>query len=125
MVSTSLLASARRPCQLESVLCWHVSIRRTLCPAWVAASARPMASVLLPEPPLWVASTIVCIESPLDSLVGVCGTPHAWVHRIYAVPGNSCPGRARPDPGDRGSPNQYSIMMSAYGLWLFRITTDG
>src|SRR5437762_3847200 len=32
----------------------------------MAASARPMASVLFPEPPFWVANTIVCISRPLD-----------------------------------------------------------
>ena len=53
-------------CQFETVPCESVSIRRTLCPARMAASARLMASVLLPEPPFWVANTIVCISDPLD-----------------------------------------------------------
>src|SRR5437763_2529955 len=39
----------------------------------MAASARPMASVVLPEPPFWVAKTIVCIDGPLDSFEGFCG----------------------------------------------------
>src|SRR5215472_6824826 len=54
-------ARPRRRCQLDSVPCGSVSSNQTLCPACLAASASPMASVLLPLPPFWVANTMVCM----------------------------------------------------------------
>src|SRR5581483_6449283 len=62
MVSTIGSAVPRRLCQFDSVPCGSVSISRTVCPAFLAASASPIANVLLPLPPFWVANTIVCIR---------------------------------------------------------------
>jgi hypothetical protein len=43
--------------------------------------------VLLPEPPFWVASTIVCIEvNPLGSFSGGRWVRHTKSHRILATP---------------------------------------
>jgi hypothetical protein len=63
----------------------------------MAASARPMASVLFPEPPFWVANTIVCISSPLDGFQRSLGyalqeSPHS------AAASRSSPRRTQPDP---------------------------
>src|SRR5471032_2372411 len=90
----------RRLCQFERVPCESVSIRRTVCPAWMAARARPMASVLLPLPPFWVASTIVCIVGSLGVFVAgfaVRSTlaAHSALPSILAL---DC----RPDPGKPG-----------------------
>src|SRR5215218_3791447 len=80
----------------------------------MAASARPMASVVLPEPPFWVASTIVFIEGPLDGFSGrSVVTPHQSQSRsAIAEPSSLRP--ASPIQRffeDRGRPNQYRAMM--------------
>ena len=53
--------SVRRRLQLETVPCGSVSMMATRCPSPIAATASPMASVLLPLPPFWVANTITRI----------------------------------------------------------------
>src|SRR3569832_57710 len=80
MVSTIGSAVPRLACQLASVPCGSVSISRTLCPAALAASASPIANVLLPLPPFWVAKTFVCIWSTM---------PLGEVPRGYAEQGAS------------------------------------
>src|SRR4029078_2403477 len=56
-----------------------------------------MASVLLPEPPFWVASTIVCISSPLDSFQRSFGYALQEA-RILRRRGLSPPRRSQSDP---------------------------
>src|ERR1700724_662735 len=88
----------RRLCQLESVPCESVSIRRTVCPAWIAARARPIASVLLPLPPFWVASTIVCIVNPSECLLRDLRLRHTELHRglrCRAILAQDVPARSR------------------------------
>src|SRR6201999_841428 len=80
MGSTSGSAMPRRLCQLDNVPCGSVSIRRTKCPVRWAASARPMARVLLPLPPFRVANTITSIENPSDHS-GLRGSPNLHRHR--------------------------------------------
>src|SRR5579863_4808508 len=79
MVSTIGSAMPRLTCQFDSVPCGSVSISRTLCPAFLAASASPIVNVLLPLPPFWVAKTIVCIRQrvPLRVAPPICRTEGA------------------------------------------------
>src|ERR1700682_2201081 len=105
----------RRLCQLESVPCESVSIRRTVCPAWIAARARPIASVLLPLPPFWVASTIVCI--PRSVCYEICG--YATLSSIAVYDAEQFSLRTcRPDPeifrGSRLSESPNAVMMTGY-----------
>src|ERR1700738_5697906 len=86
----------RRLCQLESVPCESVSIRQTVCPASIAARARPIASVLLPLPPFWVAKTIVCIvDSSGIGFHGICGYAHCIVLRCRAILAQDVPARSK------------------------------
>src|SRR5260370_36889190 len=88
----------RRLCQLEVVAVEWVSIRRTVCPARIAASERPIASVLLPLPPFWVASTIVCIVNPSECLLRDPRLRHTELHRIRrcrAILAQDVPARSR------------------------------
>src|SRR5437588_446151 len=88
----------------------------------MAASARPMASVLLPEPPFWVANTIVCIINPLDSYLGGRWLRHTSRNRILrcrAMLAQTCPARSKghlKSLGDRGRPNQNNAMMPDYKI---------
>src|SRR5215472_11880223 len=61
MASTTGSALGRRRCQLAMVRCRSASIMRTTWPSCIAATASPMASVLLPLSPFCVARTIVCM----------------------------------------------------------------
>src|SRR6201996_3439147 len=97
----------RRLCQFDKVPCGSVSIRRTRCPARWAASARPIARVLLPLPPFRVANTITSIENPSDHS-GLRGSPK---HCIAVRDGERISLRTfRPDPKE--------------GVAVVRITDD-
>src|ERR1700694_2225195 len=107
----------RRLCQLESVPCESVSLRRTVCAAWIAARARPIASVLLPLPPFWVASTIVCIVNPSECLLR--DLRFATLSCIAVCDAEQFSLRTcRPDPeifrGSRLSESPNAVMMTGY-----------
>src|ERR1700724_1473901 len=100
----------RRLCQFERVPCESCSIRRTVCPPWIAARARPMASVLLPLPPFWVANTIVYIVGSFGLVLR--DLQYALLlHRILrcrALPLRTA-GALRKNVGDRGCPNHQTV----------------
>jgi hypothetical protein len=75
----------------------------------MAASARLMASVLFPEPPFWVANTIVCISGPLDSFQAF-GLRHER-RRILQRQITRSFRRAQPDPKVRGSRLSESVCL--------------
>ena len=60
MVSTGGSAEVRRRRQFDKVPSGSASSKQTLWPASMAATASPMASVLLPVPPLRETKAIVC-----------------------------------------------------------------
>src|SRR5215831_20180391 len=71
MASTPGSALGRRRCQLAMVRCRSASIMRTTWPSCIAATARLMASVLLPLPPFCVARTIVCMVPSLSDRIAL------------------------------------------------------
>src|SRR5258707_14673210 len=88
----------------------------------MAASARPMASVLFPEPPFWVANTIVCISGPLDGLSAVFGL------RLTRKPGfcggeaqlaQTYPVRSKGEIAD--APISHLAMMQECGILAFPV----
>src|SRR5258705_12742579 len=92
----------------------------------MGASARAMASVLLPEPPFWVANTIVCISGPLDSF------------RVFGLRHTSCAAfcdaelHARSDVPARSKGQGIAVvrisqlaMMPDYGIVVIRANTAG
>src|SRR5438876_3994315 len=85
-----------------------------------------MASVVLPEPPFWVANTIVCIEKSF----GLRWSGYAVRHTLGAshlrVAGQFLPRTCRPDPkGSRKSESVHFMMPDngnvaiPYDYWRF------
>ena len=61
MISTMGSADVRRRRQFDTVASGSASSKQTLWPDSMAATASPMASVLLPVPPLRETKAIVCM----------------------------------------------------------------
>src|SRR4051812_7108301 len=108
----------RRLCQFESVPCGSVSIRRTVCPACIAARANPTASVLLPLPPFWVAKTIVCILNSFGFVFGDLRLRalSCIALRCRAVLAQDVPARSRNSKESRLSESPNPATMTGFGV---------